>query len=832
MQFRLPHFLTFFLSFLFQLSTHILVFCVLASPIYAVINKPPQDADRREAALDTYGPPAQDIQLPAPIYGLPAVARYPPPPPDIPPLPPQPHREYGVPVKYGPPKVQVEYGPPPPPPQQQHHEHHHHHHHNNDNNHGSFHQQVTQHFGISKPNYGPPSQSYGPPPRPSYGPPKQSYGPPKQSYGPPKQSYGPPKQSYGPPKQSYGPPQQHFELPKPSYGPPPSHQHNHHHHQQQPPPAPRPVFKPHKTYGPPRPQSIQKPPSNYGPPPFRPRPAPLPSNQYGPPPSNQYGPPPSNQYGVPSSSGGIISPLKTNCDGWKPIPGPAIPYSNEEQHQYHHHAVSGGGYSADIHQHNTIDDGSLHLPTSSAIDFHNELGLGDFNIVKSEGIEVSGVQNVVQIIQNLSKIFLSFQLTDNHIGTSYPGPTASGLVSPSGVYGVPPGGQYSGLAIQHGSISGNLQQWSGAAQNPTRPVSYRPPVPQGLIESIGQSVQHQDAFGVKLQQQSSVYLPPPTQEIPSPPNGLESLPLEQSSQFFLQHQNHNYDVPQAQPLIQEPRYSGVGGSDCGHGPQLNGLGPSQSYAIPSGNGYDSAKSNYNFDSSIGLSAVSGGISLENHPIEEHSPTSSYGPPPSGPIASDSEGFDTQLKTSSLTAEASDNIDVQEQVILDQSGQNDADDNQPKQAALIQTFDTLEQAQDQSQSSNSQEHLHIQVQDDQQQKSQINDLPGLSGSGLDILSSQQSQSLTIPVQGSLGSYQLQFQAADPLGSSGNSIDVPNHQQFLSEGLLQSILNAIEQPDSNSQAIPQTTFEELHNHSDVDSFINSQAGQEVLTEPKIQ
>lgn len=403
------------------------------------------------------------------------------------------------------------------------------------------------------------------------------------------------------------------------------------------------------------------------------------------------------------------------------------------------------------------------------------------------------------------------------------------------MYGVPPGGQYSGLAIQHGSVSGNLQQYSGSA--PTRPVSYRPPVPQGLIESIGQSVQHQDTFGVTLQQQSPVYLPPPTQEIPSPPSGLESLPLQQHSQLFVQHQNHNYDGPQAQPLIQEPRYSGVSGGDCGHGPQLNGLGPSQSYLLPSASGYDSAKSNYNFDSSIssniGLSAVSGGISVENHPIEENSPTSSYGPPPSGPIHhSDSEGFDTQIKTSALTAEASNNVDVQEQVIQDESSNDDAEDNQPKQAALVQTLDASQQAQDQSDSSHSQEHLHIQVQDDQQQNTQLNDLPGLNGSGLDIISSQKSQSVTIPVQGSLGSYQLQFQAADPLGSAGNSIDVPNHQQFLSEGLLQSILNAIEQPDSNAQAIPQTTFEELHNHSDVDSFINSQAGQEVLAEPKIQ
>lgn len=49
-------------------------------------------------------------------------------------------------------------------------------------------------------------------------------------------------------------------------------------------------------------------------------------------------------------------------------------------------------------------------------------------------------------------------------------------------------------------------------------------MPQGLLESIGQSVQHKDQFGVKLQQQqqqqSNVYLPPPTNEIPPPPTGL------------------------------------------------------------------------------------------------------------------------------------------------------------------------------------------------------------------------------------------------------------------------------------------------------------------------
>lgn len=64
-----------------------------------------------------------------------------------------------------------------------------------------------------------------------------------------------------------------------------------------------------------------------------------------------------------------------------------------------------------------------------------------------------------------------------------------------------------------------FKQYPPRVNAPRHPVVFRPPVPQGLLESIGQSVQHQDTFGVKLQQQPQVYLPPPTNEIPPPPQG-------------------------------------------------------------------------------------------------------------------------------------------------------------------------------------------------------------------------------------------------------------------------------------------------------------------------
>lgn len=65
-----------------------------------------------------------------------------------------------------------------------------------------------------------------------------------------------------------------------------------------------------------------------------------------------------------------------------------------------------------------------------------------------------------------------------------------------------------------------FKQYPIRVNAPRHPIAFRPPVPQGLLESIGQSVQHQDSFGVNHhhhQQSQQVYLPPPTNEIPSPP---------------------------------------------------------------------------------------------------------------------------------------------------------------------------------------------------------------------------------------------------------------------------------------------------------------------------
>lgn len=86
-------------GFSLQIFQSIVILCALALPMTtAVINSPSEkDVERREG-FETYGPPPlqQQIVLPTPVYGPPAVSKYPPPPPERPPPPShQPSKEYG-----------------------------------------------------------------------------------------------------------------------------------------------------------------------------------------------------------------------------------------------------------------------------------------------------------------------------------------------------------------------------------------------------------------------------------------------------------------------------------------------------------------------------------------------------------------------------------------------------------------------------------------------------------------------------------------------------------------------------------------------------------------
>ncbi|XP_031626053.1 proline-rich extensin-like protein EPR1 [Contarinia nasturtii] len=752
----------------------IMVFCALALPMTnAVINTNSIESkiERREA-FQTYGPPPiqsqpqqQTIVLPTPVYGAPAIGKYPPPPPERPPLP---SKEYGIPVRqYGPPKVQIEYGAPPVAQSHQQIQTNNHRHqqviNHNSQNSLSFFDQIKETFGFGSSGNQPPHQSYGPPPQAPinhFTPPKvyTKYGVPSkpQFISKPPTIYGPPQSkphtNYGPPKQ-YQPP---VQL-KPFYGPP---------------------IKPAVNFKPQQPQpQIRQPLPGYGVPVFQS----IPSF--------------SHQQSIPS----FPKPIKgAGCDGWKPIPGPSFgsqsighsgsasipaiqpenvylpPQSNPpvestfsiqpentyEVPQLNTHTVPESVLT--VHPDNTylppvanslhVADSSLavhplptnlQLPVAEATSFHNDvnlgsniasgLGLTSINVVKSEGIELS-----------------------NNFVDSYSLPPADSFAPnfhkrpPTGL--TPPNSFPYPLSFKrpiHVSA-------------PRHPVSFRPPVPQGLLESIGQSVQHQDQFGVKIRPQSNVYLPPPTNEIP-PPLGHNSLPLAPAVPF-------HSGPPKGNLFDHQFVYSP---SPCSHGPNLAGGHYASSsnqfgsipqlqtvYGVPNNQALDVSQS-----SSFEIAQNSGNQGL----------LTSYGPPASGnPADSFAHGSQKSLTTVQI----------------------DSVNSSVTSNVKHEPIDTL---------------------------------PGLSSSGLDIISAQKSVNIEIPVQGQHGSYSLQFQAADPLASQNNEIDTPDHQKLLDQGLLQSILSAIEQPKSTDQS---STNESLDNHPDVNEFAQSTIGQETLAEVKAE
>lgn len=304
-------------------------------------------------------------------------------------------------------------------------------------------------------------------------------------------------------------------------------------------------------------------------------------------------------------------------------------------------------------------------------------------------------------------------------------------------------------------------------------------------------------------------MPLPTGEIPPPPHGLETLPLAPASPFT---NSLNLNVQQDLQSLQ-PRYP----TSCSHGPNLGGDNSIQIpqlqsiYGVPhtpleiSQSGFEiaqnTAQSN-NLLTSYGPPASGSiGISSSIGVSEVHEPSSSYGPPPSGNPA-DSLAYSSQKSTSTVQ--------------IDSAG------------ATSNVHESHSQSDSESQmqsESNAKQESHKDV------VSKRKELPGLAGSGLDIISAQQSHTVEIPIQGQLGSYSLQFQSANPLASQNNQLDSPDHQKLLSEGLLQSILSAIEQP--KRQNVRQSDEEEnLEKHRDVEDFVNSQAGQETLGEPKTE
>lgn len=356
-------------------------------------------------------------------------------------------------------------------------------------------------------------------------------------------------------------------------------------------------------------------------------------------------------------------------------------------------------------------------------------------------------------------------------------------------------------SIAQGYSSGQSQSQSLHAPGPIRqqpryPLPHRAPVPQGLFQSIGQHVQALDN-GQRGNNIGDTYLPPPTNLLPLPPMKLIVPNLTPAQPFHAQQQSHSSGSSASSSSgysyqNQELRNVHVI-HDCGKGPQLNQgyagqaqnyQAPFQGYGTPLGQPLESYQSSVasqgqSLSSNYEVPSVSLAVPHHNS-IDFNSPSNSYGPPASGPASLDVIGLESQQRANTVLAEHQNII------------------------SAGTTSQVFEQA-----------------------------LPGLSsglsGSGLNFLSAQKSHSIEVPSQGgNSGSYQLQFVQSHS-GQNSNSIDSQNHDNILADGLLSSIISAIEKKPA--QTVPQVTEDQETDHSEVQVFLKSPEGQDVLADKPV-
>ncbi|KAJ8704752.1 hypothetical protein PYW08_012072 [Mythimna loreyi] len=812
-------------------------------------------AQKREASLsnsygeplppDAYGPPQdlpnfiQDLPHPVPaaVYGVPDQLVF-----NNDPLPPPPGA-YGPPAPVNFPSQQY-HGPPPPPQHRP----------------KPVYGPPKPVYGPPKPVYGAPKPVYGPPkynpPKPSYGPPKKTYGPPKQSlpkptygvpfkppkitlnkpiYGPPKPVYGPPKPVYGPPQPVYGPPirdVQSLPLPElPQIPLPPLENNN----------LDFGLNLPAPIYGTPLVSSLPvdlKP--NF----------PIPTDSYGPPghvlgpigPNDQievhniggfggggghYGPPQPDPNPQPPHPGIPAPPTPPHVlyDGWKPIPGVSKPigqvsdqYGPPAQTQeihinldqslpnvdQHHQFTSGSNtflsgnsqFSSDSHQFSsgpqiTTGYANVHQDALANIDLNAIVGGDSNHIDQSKTVfEAHYTENSQNGQPDLSiqslpgKPFDTYGAppVDSLSNGPYPGSSrqqgAKGLVAPSGQYGVPPGSQYGapprhipGLPLAYGQHSGGGH--SGGT-TPRHPIKFRESVPQGLFTHIAHTTQHKDAHSIDHGHHGPAYLPPPIRDIKdvNSQTGTVSLSIEPTSLYSLPHSGSPISFQQVQ---QTP--SNLYGSpyDSYSAPLLTvGVGDH----VTSGSNTNAVTSTIDGTLIANLSNLDAAAILKHCPYHEAILKA----------AQNGEKIPADLATSYINSLSSLGTTL-----------NKSSNTVTIPDSFVQPTNKRESYNLQKSKSLKEKHAikdeRLQYVSEQIQKTseRIKDLHEEAKQLQQkiVSTSQNIQSEVRPSPNQVGSYSVQIQS-----SNGGKSSVP-HEQLLSGDLLQSILQAIDDPSKPQQ-----------------------------------
>ncbi|XP_076261035.1 uncharacterized protein LOC143196945 [Rhynchophorus ferrugineus] len=373
--------------------------------------------------------------------------------------------------------------------------------------------------------------------------------------------------------------------------------------------------------------------------------------------------------------------------------------------------------------------------------------------------------------QSLNSLQSSFQSYNQGHKETHSGGNAIGLTPPGGVYGAPPSGQY-GAPLQsnnHGSYKGSR-----------RPIFHKEPIPHGVFQNIAKDSFHKDlkTFGSSA---SSSYLPPTPPALPSTsygvPSGSGAISYQNvahgSSTAGIEQHSLHIDGANSLPLTSyHTPLSSVDGS----------------YSIASSSSLSSASSSSSSSSSTGVSSVGldysqPAISIDltqgkqiggTHDCSLNKqlpvPSLAYGVPAADSYTSSLSSLTTNIATS------------QSQTLVPQPTYG-----VPQSAVIVPSLEYGSVDLDHSSSIKTEVKANsVSGSDETHGKSYGKSVAESFGPNSELVESQSIDLNNIPLQGNLGSYTLQIQSADGTGTS-----IP-YNQVLNEGLLQSILQAIEQP----------------------------------------
>lgn len=419
-------------------------------------------------------------------------------------------------------------------------------------------------------------------------------------------------------------------------------------------------------------------------------------------------------------------------------------------------------------------------------------------------------------------------LSNGHYSSSIRQQGAKGLVPPSGVYGVPPGSQYgapprppsANLPLPYGSLTGGGHT---GGITPRHPIKFREPVPQGLIQQIGHNTHHKDTHGNDHASHGPTYLPPPIRDTKdvnhnTGNHGIESLSLsiEPSNLYSLPHSGNplNFHNQQQQP-------SSSYGS------------PVDSYSVPlftvdhtgSASSINEIRATLDGNILANLSNLDAAAILKHCPYHEAIlKAATYGDKIPSDLASSyvaslsslgstlsksqqtlispQNGFNTPVPGSDSVSYNSKDLATASHTLVQSIVPNDIKLEKTEKSSIqkgkslkdgtknIYKDDKLQQVTNQIlKTSERIKNLSEETKELQQKIVSTNQ-------NLNNVNNQLGNYENIPIKGNQGSYSLQIQSAD--GPSKDNPSIP-HAQLLSEGLLQSILQAIEQPNQNQQRV---------------------------------